>query len=151
MLILLIYNYSFQILIFLLFMLGWCLTGYELVCLVYVTEIGAQRLRKLGLTVLMLGWALGQIVFPFFILYLSWQQAFGVLGISLLVLGVWRLDESPRFLVSQQRYEEARAVLRKIAIYNHRVSFDFKLHQEIKVENQAHKHHYQYKKKKLKT
>ena len=46
------------------------------------------------------------------------------------------LDESPRFLVGKQRYQDARNVLDKISRYNRRPEFQFRLYQEIEAENQ---------------
>jgi hypothetical protein len=42
-----------------IFFTGWTLTGFEIASLVYVSEMGATRFRKLSLVVMMSGWSLG--------------------------------------------------------------------------------------------
>jgi len=97
---------DFKSLIFLLFLQGLCLTGFELTCMVYVAEIGAERFRKLSLVTLMSGWAVGQIIFPILFLYVNnWRVTFAVIiGLPMIVLTVWlnsEFYETPRYLVSK--------------------------------------------------
>jgi hypothetical protein len=67
---------------FFLFLSGWCLTGFEIVSLVYVSEIGAQRFRNFSLVILTSGWATSQIIFPgIFINFDSWIITF--IGVNL--------------------------------------------------------------------
>lgn len=42
-----------------LFGAGFCITGFEIVALVFMSEMGGIRFRKLGLGVWMLGWGIG--------------------------------------------------------------------------------------------
>ena len=38
------------------------------------------------------------------------------------------IDETPRYLVSKERYNEAREILNKISIFNKRPDFKFRLY-----------------------
>jgi MFS family permease len=105
-----------------------------------VTEISGPRFSNIAQSFLILIWALSQvflgIVLPFFS---YWRVAFLVilvlpiacttLMISLLIY------ESPRYLYSQGKYEEAKTVLRYIASINKRPPFTFKLIGEVKQYN----------------
>lgn len=97
-------------LILTIFFSGWSLTGLEITSVVYVSEIGGERFRKFSLSILMLGWAFAQIVFPSIFYFVNnWRLVFiFVMGVPLILLSLisyFILDETPRFLVSKKRYE----------------------------------------------
>lgn len=108
--------------------------------MLYVSEIGAERFRKLSMVTLMTGWAVGQIIFPILFIFVNnWRVIFAIIiGLPMIMLTIvldFRIYETPRYLVSKMRYEEARQVLSNISVYNKRPSFEFRLYQEIEQVN----------------
>ena len=95
---------SFSLLILFIFLAGLFLTGFEITCMLYVSEIGAERFRKYSVVALMSGWAIGQIFFPMLYAYVNnWRLAFiFVIGFPITILALlirMILDESPRYQV----------------------------------------------------
>lgn len=41
------------------------------------------------------------------------------------------LDETPRFLVRKNKFDEARAILRKMSVYNNRPPYEYNLYEEM--------------------
>ena len=104
------FTYNIYTLILTIFFSGWSLTGLEITTLVYVSEIGGDRFRKFSLSILMIGWAFAQIIFPSVIYFVNnWRITFiFVIGVPLIILSIignFILDETPRYLVSIKRYE----------------------------------------------
>ncbi len=136
----------------LVFISGVCLNGYETICLVYVTEISGfkqkkilfllisfplgSRFRNLSGVILMAVWASAQIFFsPIAFFITDWRFLISaMIGLPLLVSNIFTiffLDESPRYLIAQHDYERARKVLNRIAVYNLRPPFKFRLFEEM--------------------
>ena len=81
----------------------------------------------------MTGWAIGQVIFPIlFVSFKNWRLTFCLgLGLPMIInsfLLYKFIDETPRYLVSKERYKEARQILDKISIFNKRPSFKFRLY-----------------------
>ena len=134
----------------LVFISGLCLNGYETICLVYVTEISGlktkqniyfflnlgRRFRNLSGVILAAVWAAAQIFFsPIAFFVTDWRYLISaIIGLPLLVSNIFTiffLDESPRYLVAQHDFERARKVLNRIAVYNLRPPFKFRLFEEM--------------------
>ncbi|XP_064105028.1 steroid transmembrane transporter SLC22A24-like isoform X2 [Macrobrachium nipponense] len=114
--------YSFYVLLRIavnFFCMG-CYTG----CFVYTLEISSHRQRSIVGSIGGMTWSFGFLAVPG-IAYLvrpwRWMQvAFSAPMILLLVTYYWFIVESPRWLISQGRYEEAEEILSRIAKLNGR-------------------------------
>lgn len=95
-----------------------------------------RRFRNLSGVILAAVWAAAQIFFsPIAFFVTDWRYLISaIIGLPLLVSNIFTiffLDESPRYLVAQHDYERARKVLNKIAVYNLRPPFKFRLFEEM--------------------
>jgi len=123
---------NIDVLIVGLFISGFFLNGYENICLVYVTEISANRFRNFSSVILMTVWAISQIFFAILAHRVhNWRILILIfIGIPLFISVIpmiYYLDETPRHLVAVNEYEKAREVLKKISLFNLRPPFRFNL------------------------
>lgn len=80
-------------------------------------------------------WSFAQIIYTPIIYYSNhWRIiCIGVIGIPFLAsffLASRNLFETPRYLISKKRFDEARIILNKIALYNRRPKFNYKIEGE---------------------
>ncbi|KRX06567.1 Major facilitator superfamily domain, general substrate transporter [Pseudocohnilembus persalinus] len=130
--------------IFLIFFSGVGLNGFETLSLVYVTEISAENFRNFSGVILTTGWAIAQIIYSCISYYItSWRYiCIFMIGIPFLVTYYFSqkiLLETPRFLVSKQKYQEARDVLSQISQINKRPRFEYKIEGEQEEQDLAQK------------
>jgi MFS family permease len=117
------------------------LGGMEVISFVYVSEISATNFRNNAHVALISIWAAAQILMGvIFKMVGYWRYMFGYgMGLPLVfcfILAWFWLDETPRYLVSKKRFEEAKEVLKKICIINSRPPFNFRLNGEITTDNE---------------
>ena len=130
-----------------IFLAGFLLNGYETICLVYISEISGkvlqillrakgERFRNYSSSSLSLSWAGAQILFTFcYVYFTSWRLLIIlIMGLPILIcawLTVKWIDESPRYLVSKAKYNEARNIFRKICLKNNRPDFSYNFMDEM--------------------
>eukprot|EP01016_Furgasonia_blochmanni_P009277 TRINITY_DN1383_c0_g1_i15.p1 TRINITY_DN1383_c0_g1~~TRINITY_DN1383_c0_g1_i15.p1 ORF type:complete len:392 (-),score=26.03 TRINITY_DN1383_c0_g1_i15:97-1272(-) len=114
---------------------GMGLSGFEIVSLVYVSEISAERFRNFSGVILTAVWAAAQVILTTMVYYVTdWRYLLtGVIGIPFLlslILIKKYLYETPRYLTSKKRFMEARLILNNIALFNGKITFKSKLEGE---------------------
>lgn len=124
-----------------IFVAGLCLNGFETIVLVYITEISGKRFRNISAVVLATVWAAAQIFFsPISYFINNWRILIScAIGIPLLISTILAgcfLVESPRYLLTKNRFKEAREILCKIAVFNQRPAFEFHLYEEMNEFNE---------------
>lgn len=119
---------------------GFGFNGFETLTMVYVAEISAVRFRNFSTVTLTAVAGFSQILFSGALqISNDWRI------ITTLLVGApslvslyfcWRhLCETPRYLVTRRRYEDARTVLNLIAVTNNRRPFKFRLDGEMDEES----------------
>ncbi|XP_066985957.1 organic cation/carnitine transporter 2-like [Macrobrachium rosenbergii] len=97
--------------------------GYYTGCFVYTLEISSHRQRSVVGSIGGIPWSFGFLVVPG-IAYLvrpwRWMQVAYSAPMLLLVSYYWIIVESPRWLISQGRYEEAEKIFLRVARINGR-------------------------------
>ena len=119
---------------------GCGLGGQETISLVYVTEISATNFRNNSQAAQVSVWAGAQIIMGIVYNFVdSWRNMFQyVMGAPFVVCTIFVIffmDETPRYLASKQKFEEAKYVLAKISRTNRRPPFKFKLNGEVTDDN----------------
>ena len=122
-------------------MAGIGLGGMEVISFVYVSEISSTNFRNNAHVALISIWAAAQILMGvIFKMVGYWRWMFGYgMGLPLVfcfILAWFWLDETPRYLVSKKRFEEAKEVLKKICKTNSRPPFEFRLNGEMRNDNE---------------
>ena len=120
---------------------GFGLGGLETISMVYVSEISATNFRNNAQVILITVWGGAQIVMGLvFNLVKYWRWMFlWIMGTPFLfcfIFAYYWMDETPRYLNSNNKYKEAKRVIRKMCRFNKRPPFQFKLHGEIKWDNE---------------
>lgn len=105
------------------FINGFGFAGLEILSFVYSTEISGKRFRNHSMVALMLVWGLSQVLFGFIVTFISdWRHLLvGVISVPLLIssaISWWLLQETPRYLVSQSRFDVAFNSKRKLKLYS---------------------------------
>jgi len=119
---------------------GFGLGGLETISLVYVSEISSHNYRNNAQVTLITVWAAAQIVMGVVFNFVEhWRYMFlFVMGTPFaicILLAFFQMDETPRYLVSKKKFQEAKYVLKKISATNRRPPFMFKLNGEIDNDN----------------
>jgi MFS transporter, OCT family, solute carrier family 22 (organic cation transporter), member 4/5 len=104
--------------------------------IIYFIEISSDNLRILGPNFFLLCWAGGEMVLSILHVFIqSWRLiTLIIMGIPLIlsvILGNFMTD-SPRFLVSQEKFDQAREALSYIAKYNERELPEYRFQNEDK-------------------
>eukprot|EP01016_Furgasonia_blochmanni_P028223 TRINITY_DN2965_c0_g3_i3.p1 TRINITY_DN2965_c0_g3~~TRINITY_DN2965_c0_g3_i3.p1 ORF type:complete len:633 (-),score=34.63 TRINITY_DN2965_c0_g3_i3:160-1950(-) len=115
---------------------GWGLHGFETISLVYVTEVSAERFRNFSSVTLTTVWGAAQLILSPLVLFLNdWRAICTVLiGVPLMVSFIYTykfLPETPRYLVSKNRFVDAKKALSNISFFNRRPRFEWRLEGEI--------------------
>ena len=111
-----------------------------LICLNYYIYKG-KRFRNISTVILATVWALAQILFsPVSYFIHNWRILLSfAIGLPLLITTIFAayfLVESPRYLLTKNKFKEAREILCHIAKYNDRPAFEFHLYEEMNEFNE---------------
>lgn len=131
----------------LFFVSGFGLAAQEIVSYVYSAEISGRRFRNHSMVALNIIWGGSQVLLGFIFQFMSnWRYVFvfviGLPSAVALLLAYFFLDETPRYLVSQQLFEVgapqqgAKQVFKRMAAVNARPPFQFRLNRELETENE---------------
>jgi len=120
-----------------IFLAGFSVFGFMNASMVYYVEISSENLRILGPNLLLVGWSLGQILLSTVLKYItSWRVlSFAVMGAPMMISALFYrfMKDSPRFLVLQERFDEAKASIHNIAKINQRPLPDFSFENEMRL------------------
>jgi len=104
--------------------------------IIYFSEVASDNLRIAGPNIFLIGWALGSVVLSIFMKFFDgWRQlTLFAMGIPMFISAFYYrfIKDSPRYLVGQERYEEARVAVKNIAKINGRPLPEFVFESEIK-------------------
>lgn len=104
--------------------------------IIYFIEISSDNLRIMGPNLFLIFWALGEIVLAILHVWIqSWRLiTLLIMGIPLVITLLLSkfLTDSPRYLVSQEKFAEARECLAYIAKYNDRQLPEYRFENEDK-------------------
>lgn len=131
--------------LFCFLIVGMSFNGFETTSVVYINEISGERFRNFATMTLTVVWAFGQIIYSGVAYFIgSWRIiCIAVTGIPFLIIFIlaYRVTlETPKFMVSQNRYFEARVILNQIAQYNKRPQFTYRLEGEMEEYQQTNKY-----------
>ena len=100
---------------------GFCIGGNYACSIVYAQEIMPAKLRSLNIFYLAMYWTLGSLYECFIAIFIMqlddgwrYQILLTALPIAVMLVAMHFMDESPRYLVINNRKEEAQKVLEKI-------------------------------------
>lgn len=120
-----------------LFMAGFALFGYMNSSIVYYVETSSENLRVIGPNLFLVAWAMGQILLSTVLKHVNdWRPlSFYIMGLPLVISAFFFrfMKESPRFLVLQERFEEAKISIHNIAKINMRPLSDFSFENEMRL------------------
>ena len=119
-----------------MFLAGAAYNIFETTSLIYLGEISGSRFNMFGTLILSMSWAFGQILFAGLNSFINEWRTLTLISLTipswLLFLHLRRtLFESPLFLISSNRFSEAKSILTLISLINKRPSFNFHLEGEI--------------------
>ncbi|CDW83769.1 solute carrier family member 5 [Stylonychia lemnae] len=115
---------------------GFCSLGRASVGYLYMQELTPIKQQTIIGTILQIMNGLVTVLIALYFLYVSkhWEgfQIFGCATNFLIVVSIIFLPESPKYLISKKRYEDARNSLRIIARFNrHQGEVNFKFDREV--------------------
>lgn len=134
---------SMALLCFLL--VGMAFNGFETTSVVYINEISGERFRNFATMTLTVVWAFGQIIYAGVAYFINeWRViCIAVMGVPFFIVFILLIRlilETPKFLISQNKYLEARIILNHIALYNKRPQFTYRLEGELEEFRQIGKY-----------
>ena len=124
---------------------GMAFNGFETTSVIYINEISGERFRNFASMTLTVVWAFGQIIYAGIAYFIGeWRViCIAVIGIPFLIIFLLmykKVLETPKFLITQNKYVEARIVLNQIALYNLRPQFTYRLEGEMEEYQQSSKY-----------
>ena len=124
---------------------GMAFNGFETSSVIYINEVSGERFRNFASMTMTVVWAFGQIIYSGLVYFIDeWRIiCIAVIGIPFILMFIvmYKLIlETPKFLISQNKYVEARIVLNQIALYNKRPQFTYRLEGEMEEFQQQNKY-----------
>lgn len=126
--IMLLFTSSLYFTYFILFIGGISETGRYYVAYVYCVEMMPKKFQSLSGLMIFVVFGCLQILFSIYFWFISkqWENmayCSAFLCVASFVMTILYLPETPRFLFGKKKFDEARKVLRKIAVFNGRLDF----------------------------
>ena len=110
-----------------LFMAGFALFGFMNASVTYFVEVTGKTLKVVGINCFLASWALGEILLSLLLSKMNGWKAlsFYAMGLPMLVSALFFrfMKESPRFLVVQEKFEDAKESLRNIGKINEKTTW----------------------------
>jgi len=132
-----ILSFNIYINIAAIFLAGFGLFGFMNASIVYYVEISSENLRVLGPNLFLVAWALGEVLLSTVLQLVSnWRPlAFIFMGAPMAIAALFYrfMKESPRYLVLQEKFDEAKTSIQNIAKINQRTLMEFAFENEMKL------------------